>query len=114
MTPEWTYHNPDSAMFLDAMVWLDGHRGMVFGDATEGCFTLLSTHDGGIHWDRLPCGSLPAPQEGEAAFAASTGTWLATATPWIFTGGLTSVVSGLWTLANRGHPLNCPSRRARA
>ena len=91
MTPEWTYHNPDSAMFLDAMVWLDGHRGFVFGDATSGCFTLLATHDSGMHWKRMPCGSLPAPQEGEAAFAASNGNLACHGdTVWIFTGGLTS------------------------
>ena len=91
MAPTWTYHNPDSAMFLDAMVWLDGQRALVFGDAVEGCFTLLATQDGGAHWDRLPCESLPDPLEGEAAFAASNGNLACHGdTVWIFTGGRTS------------------------
>ena len=91
MVPEWTYHNADSAMFLDAMVWLDSQCALVFGDATEGCFTLLTTQDGGAHWDRLPCDALPNALEGEAAFAASNGNLACHGdTVWIFTGGLTS------------------------
>ena len=91
MVPEWTYHNVDSAMFLDAMVWLDDHRALVFGDATDGCFTLLSTHDEGAHWQRVSCDSIPNPSEGEAAFAASNGNLACHGdTVWVFTGGLTS------------------------
>ena len=88
MVPEWTYHNVDSAMFLDAMVWLDSQRALVFGDATEGCFTLLSTHDEGAHWERVSCDSIPNASEGEAAFAASNGNLACHGdTVWIFTGG---------------------------
>jgi photosystem II stability/assembly factor-like uncharacterized protein len=91
MAPEWTYHNTDSAMFLDAMVWMDGNRALVFGDATEGCFTMLTTQDGGAHWERVPCDLLPTPWEGEAAFAASNGNLACHGdTVWIFTGGLAS------------------------
>ena len=91
MAPEWTYQNSDSAMFLDAMVWLDGDRALVFGDVTEDCFTLLTTQNGGESWGRMPCDSLPKPFEGEAAFAASNGNLVCHGdTVWIFTGGLTS------------------------
>lgn len=56
--------------FLDAAAF-DGGHGVVFGDAIDGRFVLLETIDGGATWRDVPTPALPAPAEGEAAFAAS-------------------------------------------
>ena len=93
LQPEWTFHDTASAMFLDAMAWIDGRTGIVLGDNTQGCMTLLRSTDEGSHWQRIPCEDLPKPRPNEAAFAASNGNLCAKGdTAWAFTGGASSRV----------------------
>lgn len=71
----WTlqFQNADSAAFYDCLTFFDESTGVAFGDASHGRSNLLRTTDGGASWALLPEGAVPAPLEGEGAFAASGG-----------------------------------------
>ena len=89
--PEWVHHDTTSTVFLDAMAWWDEREGLVFGDPTYGCITLLKTEDSGNSWSKIPCSSIPIHAEGEAGFAASNGNiCIQGDTAWVFTGGASS------------------------
>lgn len=60
--------NPDAGGFFDALAFWDAHRGIVVGDPVDGRFVILTTQDGGQHWQRR---ELPAALLNEGAFAAS-------------------------------------------
>ncbi|MCK5945343.1 MAG: oxidoreductase [Planctomycetes bacterium] len=64
------HEDPRPQAFFDAVAFR-GEHGVVFGDAIDGRFCLLETVDGGRTWRDVPGTALPAPGEGEAAFAAS-------------------------------------------
>jgi photosystem II stability/assembly factor-like uncharacterized protein len=55
------------SMFID--IWTG--FGVVIGDPTEDCLSILLTEDSGKTWNKIPCSNLPKTIEGEAAFAAS-------------------------------------------
>jgi photosystem II stability/assembly factor-like uncharacterized protein len=69
----WTaqFVNTDSAAFYDCLVMLDARTGFVYGDATRGRTHVLRTADAGATWTLLPPEAVPAPLEGEGAYAAS-------------------------------------------
>ncbi len=71
----WTrqFHNVDPAAFYDCLAFFDDRIGVAYSDATEGRTNILRTTDGGAHWTLLPPEAVPAPLEGEGAFAASGG-----------------------------------------
>jgi photosystem II stability/assembly factor-like uncharacterized protein len=74
--------------FLDCMAFLDGERGLAYGDAVEGELYLIETTDGGRSWSRVPAELLPVALPGEGGFAASGSCVAAalTASYWIATG----------------------------
>lgn len=55
------------SMFID--IWTG--FGIVIGDPTEDCLSILLTEDSGKTWNKIPCANLPKTIDGEAAFAAS-------------------------------------------
>lgn len=65
------YHEEGEKVFYDSMYFADESRGVVVGDPTADCFSILVTNDGGNSWNKIPCQQLPKLVEGEAAFAAS-------------------------------------------
>lgn len=65
------FRNADSAAFYDCFTFLDGQRGIVFGDAANGRTHVLRTTNGGANWNLLPANAVPAPRAGEGAYAAS-------------------------------------------
>ncbi|HET9064906.1 MAG TPA: YCF48-related protein [Gemmatimonadales bacterium] len=71
----WTlqFQNADSAAFYDCMTFFDARTGVAFSDASHGRSNVLRTIDGGATWALLPPSAVPAPLEGEGAFAASGG-----------------------------------------
>ncbi|MGH7471755.1 MAG: M20/M25/M40 family metallo-hydrolase, partial [Longimicrobiales bacterium] len=76
-------------VFIDGVAFWDAQNGIAFSDPVEGAFLILTTADGGAHWNEVPRAGLPVPLPGEAAFAAS-GTNIAVLPPghvWIATGG---------------------------
>lgn len=88
----WTpqFVNADSAAFYDCLTFFDRKRGVAFSDAAGGRTLVLRTDDAGAHWTLLDAASVPAPLDGEGAFAASGGCvtstgsrhgWIATGSP---------------------------------
>lgn len=65
--------NQDPNGFWDSIAFVDGRRGFILGDPTEGRFTVLYTADAGKSWARLPPEGVPPAADGEGAFAASNG-----------------------------------------
>ena len=55
------------SMFIDVKTGF----GIIMGDPTEDCLSILLTEDFGKTWRKIPCTNLPRTIEGEAAFAAS-------------------------------------------
>ena len=65
--------NTDPQGFWDSIAFVDGRRGFILGDPTQGRFTVLYTADGGETWARLPDKGVPPAAPDEGAFAASNG-----------------------------------------
>jgi photosystem II stability/assembly factor-like uncharacterized protein len=104
-TMQFTNHEPQG--FLDCMAFWDADHGMVVGDPVGGKFMVLTTKDGGRHWQASPGEKMPAAAEGEGAFAAS-GTCIAVQgkkDAWFVTGGSAARVfhskdrGASWTVA---------------
>jgi photosystem II stability/assembly factor-like uncharacterized protein len=77
----------DPRFFYDCFDFWTADRGITFGDALDGRFPVVKTTDGDT-WQSI-ANQLPAPQAGEAGFAAS-GTCITTQgsqRAWIGTGG---------------------------
>lgn len=70
-TWERQFTNADSGAFYDCFAFWDARRGLAFSDAVAGHFVVRITQDGGASWPLVPAASLPPPQPGEGAFAAS-------------------------------------------
>jgi photosystem II stability/assembly factor-like uncharacterized protein len=69
----WTeqFRNTDPDAFYDCFTFVDAQRAVVFGDAANGRTHVLRTTNGGASWALLPPAAVPAPLEGEGAYAAS-------------------------------------------
>jgi hypothetical protein len=65
------YENNASAIFLDAMEFLNKKNGIVIGDPIDGKFFIARTFDGGITWQNTTSPNLPSADSGEACFASS-------------------------------------------
>ena len=70
---ELVYKNEHPSIFLNAMAFTDQGIGVVMGDPTDGCLTLLIGENNGEDWSLVPCGKIPKTKNNEAAFAASNG-----------------------------------------
>ncbi len=77
----WTlqYTNQDPDAFYDCFGFWDASRAVVVGDVVKGHTSILTTDDGGLHWNATPSATTPAAPAGEGSFAAS-GTCLTTGT----------------------------------
>ena len=53
------------------MSFWDAAHGIVIGDSIAGQFCIMTTEDGGRHWQRVPSSALPPALPNEGAFAAS-------------------------------------------
>jgi len=63
--------NSDSAAFYDCFSFSGGQHGVAFSDASNGRTNILHTSDAGERWTLRDARQVPAPLEGEGAFAAS-------------------------------------------
>ncbi|MFN7288980.1 MAG: WD40/YVTN/BNR-like repeat-containing protein [Pirellula sp.] len=57
--------------FINGMKFVDGQRGIAFGDPIQGRLEIFITADGGSSWKTLPPDRCPVVETGEAGFAAS-------------------------------------------
>ncbi|MEL6672369.1 MAG: oxidoreductase [Bacteroidota bacterium] len=86
---ELVYQESGKGVYYNAMAFWDEREGIAVGDPVKsGCLSVIITRDGGKHWEKLPCTTLPPLVEGEAGFAASN-TNIATYQnhAWVATGG---------------------------
>jgi photosystem II stability/assembly factor-like uncharacterized protein len=69
----WTeqFRNTDPTAFYDCFTFTDPLHGIAFGDAANGRTHVLRTTTGGASWNLLPQTDVPAPLDGEGAYAAS-------------------------------------------
>jgi len=84
---QFTNHDPHG--FFDCMAFWDRNHGIAVGDPVDGKFELITTRDGGRHWQPVDPDALPPALDGEGAFAAS-GTCIAVkgkSNVWFATGG---------------------------
>ncbi|CAI8219767.1 MAG: Ycf48-like protein [Formosa sp. Hel1_33_131] len=87
------YEETHPNVFYDALHFWNSKEGMAVGDPINGCMSVITTRDGGETWQKTPCESLPASNEGEAAFAASdTNIAIVGNQAWVATGGRSSRV----------------------
>lgn len=64
------FTNSDSTAFFDCFAFWDSRNGIVFSDASQGRFPVLTTTDGET-WSAVSATALPTPLPGEGGFAAS-------------------------------------------
>lgn len=65
------YENRTKGMFLDAMDFANNQEGIVIGDPVDGKIFIARTNNSGNTWQEQIQDGLPAPDKGEAFFAAS-------------------------------------------
>ncbi|WP_353169769.1 oxidoreductase [Flavobacterium sp.] len=66
------YTETGEKVFYDSMyIDMKTGLGIVIGDPTEDCLSILLTENSGKNWKKIPCDILPKTVDGEAAFAAS-------------------------------------------
>ena len=68
---EEVYIEKGEKVFYDSMAFWNENEGIAMGDPTDDCLSIIITRDGGNHWEKLNCDTLPKTEVGEAAFAAS-------------------------------------------
>lgn len=66
-----TFRNTDPDAFYDCFTFPDARTGIAYGDAAKGRTHVLRSTDGGLSWALLPPSAVPAPLDGEGAYAAS-------------------------------------------
>lgn len=82
------YFENNEKVFYDSMQFWNEKEGILIGDPTEDCLSILLTKDGGNSWKKISCESLPKVVDGEAAFAASnTNVVVKGNKTWIVSGG---------------------------
>lgn len=83
------HQETDAAAFFDGIDFSEKKKGYVIGDPVDGKWMILETKDGGDSWS--PLTNLPDSETGEAAFAASATSLIATNDGLVFgTGGAVS------------------------
>jgi photosystem II stability/assembly factor-like uncharacterized protein len=80
------YQTTQNGAFLDGIDFWDKNKGICMGDPIGGKLFILTTEDGGKSWQELPEQNRPATLPGEASFAASGTSLLATDKGNVFVG----------------------------
>lgn len=84
---ELVYQENHEKVFYDSMQFWNDKEGIAIGDPIEASFSVITTPDGGVSWQKMPSDRLPNLVDGEAAFAASN-------TNIVIKGNATWLVSG--------------------
>jgi photosystem II stability/assembly factor-like uncharacterized protein len=80
------YQSTQNGVFLDGIDFWDSNKGFCMGDPVQGKLFILTTQDGGKSWQELPAEKRPATEPGEASFAASGTSILATGKSNVYVG----------------------------
>jgi photosystem II stability/assembly factor-like uncharacterized protein len=87
----WTiqFTNTHPSGFFDGIAFWDANTGLAFSDPVDGRILIVRTEDGGATWNEVPRANIPPALPGEAGFAASGSSIVATQPgyAWIGTGG---------------------------
>ena len=82
------YQENHEKVFYDSMQFWNEKEGIAIGDPIEDSFSVITTRDGGVSWQKMPSDRLPHLEDGEAAFAASnTNIVINDNTTWLVSGG---------------------------
>jgi photosystem II stability/assembly factor-like uncharacterized protein len=65
------YKEDVEGVFYDAMAFGPQDFGIAVGDPVDGCFSIITTTNGGETWVKKPCINSPKPKGKEAFYAAS-------------------------------------------
>jgi photosystem II stability/assembly factor-like uncharacterized protein len=85
---ELVYQENHEKVFYDSMQFWNDKEGIAIGDPIEGSFSVITTRDGGVSWQKIPSDRLPQLDDGEAAFAASnTNIVIKGKATWLVSGG---------------------------
>jgi photosystem II stability/assembly factor-like uncharacterized protein len=85
---ELVYQENHEKVFYDSMQFWNEKEGIAIGDPIEGSFSVITTRDGGVSWQKMPSDRLPHLEDGEAAFAASnTNIVIKGNSSWLVSGG---------------------------
>jgi photosystem II stability/assembly factor-like uncharacterized protein len=85
---ELVYQENHDKVFYDSMQFWNEKEGIAIGDPIEGSFSVITTRDGGVSWQKMPSDRLPHLEDGEAAFAASnTNIVIKGNSSWLVSGG---------------------------
>jgi photosystem II stability/assembly factor-like uncharacterized protein len=85
---ELVYQEIHEKVFYDSMRFWNDKEGIAIGDPIEGSFSVITTRDGGVSWQKMLSDRLPYLEVGEAAFAASnTNIVIKDKTTWLVSGG---------------------------
>lgn len=86
------YQEAHEKAFYDA-IQIKGNLGVMMGDPTDECLSVVISKDAGKTWQKLSCDQLPKIQEGVAAFAASNSNIsIQDNNIWLVTGGQQALV----------------------
>ena len=87
------YKEEHPKVFYDSMEFWNNKEGIVVGDFTDNCISILVTRDGGDSWKKLDCSVFGDIKDSEGFFAASdTNISIVDDYTWIASGGINSRV----------------------
>lgn len=72
------FRHDDPQAFFDALHFSDANHGLCISDPLNGIWLLVESNDQGRSWKVMDTKESPRASEGEAAFAASNGSWVFT------------------------------------
>ena len=65
----YDYGQPFS--FFADIYFFNANEGLIYGDPSDGYFTIFTTQDGGSHWTRVPQANMPVPLTDEFSYVFS-------------------------------------------
>lgn len=70
-TEQLNYDFGTSLGFFADIYFFNENEGLVYGDPSNGYFTIFTTQDGGTHWTRVPQANMPAALSDEFSYVFS-------------------------------------------
>lgn len=70
-TEQLNYDFGQSFGFFADIYFFNANEGIVYGDQSNGYFTIFTTQDGGNHWTRVPQANMPAGLTDESSYVLS-------------------------------------------